>query len=189
MMAAPKGNTYACGNPNSGRPTTWTKEIIEKEAGHFIEWAQMPDSVVLREFASIRGYGHRYLYDWSNETHPSYNEVFRDAFDLVKTIIGVKREKVDLAKSVQRDMGMYFNELDQYEKNSAEFRARLKQKGDSKVMTPPEIVALAQALSDARERIKELESIIEQNQPVADSGLKAQSSSQVEEPFFCSVQV
>ena len=127
-MAAPKGNKFAYGNPHAGRPATWTKEVVEQEADLLIEWAQRDDAIVLREFAPLRGYAHKYMYRWSDQKEPSYNEVFCHAFEFARSIVGARREKVAFEKSTQRDLGMYSDELDKYEREREEFKSKLKQK-------------------------------------------------------------
>jgi hypothetical protein len=125
-MGAPKGNRYNMYSKNLGRPATWTQEIISKEAEILEEWAQNEDAIILREFAGLRGYPHTYMYDWSNLEHKSFNQDFYYAFHTAKTLIGCRREKISMDKSSQRDLGMYFEELDAYEDKKAEKRAKMR---------------------------------------------------------------
>ena len=127
-MAAPKGNKFAYGNPNTGRPATWTKEIIEKEAELLMKWCRKESSLILRKFACLRGYTHAYIYKWSDPNDKAFSEVFYDAFHFAKSVIGTRREELDIVKFAQRDMGMHFEELEAFERDREKFKSKLKQK-------------------------------------------------------------
>ncbi len=155
-MAAPKGNKYNYGNSNTGRPATWTKEVVDKEAEYLLEWCKLETSVVLREFAGLRGYGHRHMYEWGNPDHSRCNQDFRDAFEIAKTIIGCRREQVDFSKSTQRDLAMHFEELDKYENDKLEVASKLRQKENKELANTTDLEEVSQALADSRLEVKRL---------------------------------
>jgi len=129
-MPAPKGNKYGYQNHNAGRPAKWTVDIIEKEAELFAEWADKPDSMILRKFAADRGYGHKYLYEWREKS-----EAFRDAYEYAQTIIGCRREMECFEKMTLRYAPMYDDELESFERAREKFKSDLKkQEEKEKVM-------------------------------------------------------
>jgi len=84
-MAAPKGNKFAKGN-EGGRPP---KFDLKEEAKALKEWADKPDSLVLRLFACVRNYsGQQKIHEYAQMS----NE-FRDALDYARVKIGARREE------------------------------------------------------------------------------------------------
>ena len=124
-MAAPKGNKYAYKNPLSGRPKVWTDEIIEKEAQALVEWAQSDEAIVFREFPSIRGYVTSTFYEFAEK-----NEVFAEAFNYARDLIGVRREKLYIEKNSDRPYLKYANyhddKITEFERKEKEFDSKLK---------------------------------------------------------------
>jgi hypothetical protein len=85
-MPGQKGNKNAIGN-NGGRPRKF--DLVE-EAKAFKEWADKPDSLVLRKFAAVRGYDcQSRLNDYANESVE-----FGQAFKYAKIMIGARREEL-----------------------------------------------------------------------------------------------
>jgi len=81
------GNKLAKGCTTSGRPRT--HDLIE-EAKAFREWADKPDSLILRLFSAIRGYsGQEKLHEYA-----SMCSEFREAFNYARVVIGARREKM-----------------------------------------------------------------------------------------------
>ena len=156
-MAAPKGNTYGYGNPRSGRPREWKDSDIEEEAQIFIEWAQRKDALVWREFASLRGYPHTYLYDWIEK-----NEAFRYAAEYARTAIGTRRERLHLDKMVSRYAPLYDEKLAEYEDNQEKLKAELK-KNNEKALSDAETIRSLIAICAGSS--KEISGIIQPSQP------------------------
>lgn len=123
MTLFEKGNKYAYGNPTSGRPATWTDDIIEKEAALFVEWAQLETSVNWTEFGPRRGFCTKYLYEWAEK-----NEVFREASQLAKDMIRDRRQSLALDKMIPRYAAMYDDKLDEFEDKKEVFKSKLRQK-------------------------------------------------------------
>ena len=90
-MAAPKGNQYAKGNPNSGRPPKWTEPVLEEEAEALLEYARKPDSITLVDYWPTRGFS-----DVEACRFEKSSEVFSKAKRMAKNLIGGRREKMGL---------------------------------------------------------------------------------------------
>lgn len=116
-MAAPLGNKYAVGH-SSGRPRRFD---LDEEAKLLLEWANEPDSLILRKFAAIRCYSSQSkLVEYSNQS-----EVFREAYNQAKIIIGSRREELLLNGKghyapFQRYAALYDTELKDHEKELKE---------------------------------------------------------------------
>ncbi len=124
-MAAPKGNKYGKFNPLSGRPKTYTKEFIDKEALALAEWSESDEAYILREFSAIRGYVPNTLYEFVQQ-----NEAFRSAYEYAKNIIGARREQQLLDRQSDKPYLKYANwhdeEIHKFERAEARFENDLK---------------------------------------------------------------
>lgn len=127
-MAAPKGNQYAKGNHNTGRPR---KYDLEAEAKALKEWARQPDTYILRLFAAIRDYpSQSTLHEFAEQS-----EVFSQAFEYARTIIGARREQKlidkDSPEPFRRYATVYDHDLKQHE-------IEMKQ-SENQAREPPEV--------------------------------------------------
>jgi len=124
-MAAPKGNKYASYAEFTGRPKIYTKEYIDKETEALYKWCLTDDALILREFASIRGFPINKMYEWAEQ-----NEDFRCVLEYAKNIIGHRREQREIDKGNSKPWDKYANwhdgEIDKFEKESLEYREGLK---------------------------------------------------------------
>jgi hypothetical protein len=91
-MAAPKGNQYAKGNPNSGRPSQWTEEKLAEFGNQFLEWAQKDTSLVMMAFAGEHTHDPDVIYDLAEK-----DKVFSRIHQRVKAIIGARREALAMS--------------------------------------------------------------------------------------------
>jgi hypothetical protein len=101
-----------------GRPR---KFDLEEEARALEEWAQLPDTFVLREFAAIRGYAAQQKL---NE-YAQMSEAFHEAFNYAKILIGARREKMLIQgkgnpAAFQRYAALYDPDLKAHEKEMKE---------------------------------------------------------------------
>jgi hypothetical protein len=80
-MAAPKGNQYAKGSVNNGRPLIYDDERIEEEAAALLEWIKVDSDAKLYigSFARERGYDRARLSEFARA-----NNVFARAYALAK---------------------------------------------------------------------------------------------------------
>ncbi len=85
-MAAPKGNQYAKGNPNSGRPL---KYDMEQEAIAIEEWSKKESAINLVGFVCERDICPDYIYDWADRS-----EVFSQALKKAKARLAERRERL-----------------------------------------------------------------------------------------------
>jgi len=85
----------------AGRPEKWTKEVLDKIAEEFIEWAKDDDNLTLRKFAS------RYVKDgqWLCEM-AGKNEKFAEALHFSKNLIGIRREEKAISGEIKGDTGV-----------------------------------------------------------------------------------
>lgn len=84
-MAAPKGNKYAKGNPNSGRPP---KYDLEQEAKDLLEWSLSDAATSLYQFTNEKPYLASELREFALRS-----EVFAVALKKAKERIGQRREE------------------------------------------------------------------------------------------------
>lgn len=127
-MAAPKGNQYAVGNPNSGRPAIYD---IEEMANKLDEWSKKYQSLALIEFSADMNIDPTYIYYWANKS-----EVFSETLRKAKARIAARRERmVHLntldVKVFNRYQGFYDPYLHQYEREEKMFDASLKNTQDN----------------------------------------------------------
>lgn len=125
-MPAPKGNKFAVGN--KGKPKQWD---VEAEAKDLLEWSKSPEALVLRKHGPLRGYSSDTMHRWAEE-----NEVYRQAYNQAKDIIGARREEILILNSsaspFQRYASWYDKQLRDHEKEKAdEDAARKKQENDT----------------------------------------------------------
>jgi len=88
-MGAPKGNQYAAGNPNSGRPLLYTDEELEQMAKELIEWAKTSEAKIYRKWLAERG-----IYPSVCKDLRERSKVFSNAIDYAKYLIGCRREEL-----------------------------------------------------------------------------------------------
>lgn len=123
-MVAPKGNKYAVGNPLSGRPCKFDKEL---EFAELEKWAKTEDALVFRMFPLLRGYSHDTLEDWAKQS-----EVYLDIYNIAKGMVGARRELrlvlADHATPFQRYATYYDSKLRAHEREEKELDSALKQK-------------------------------------------------------------
>lgn len=91
-MAAPKGNQYAKGNPNSGRPSHWTEENIQAFGEKYLKWAEKESSLVMMAFAGEHVHDPDVIYDLAEKS-----KVFNRFHQRVKAIIGARRESLAMS--------------------------------------------------------------------------------------------
>jgi hypothetical protein len=121
-MVAPKGNKFAQGNPNSGRPCKFNKE---EEFKALFEWAQTDQALVFRMFPCSRGYSHDTLEDWAKQ-----KEEFLDIYNISKEMVGARRELrlllSDSPSPFQRYATYYDKKLHAHERSEKEFESSLR---------------------------------------------------------------
>lgn len=83
-MAAPKGNQYAKGNPNSGRPPKYN---LEKEASDLLLFSKRETCLSLEDFTDDKDYCASDLCEFARRS-----EVFSAALKKAKERIGKRRE-------------------------------------------------------------------------------------------------
>ena len=74
-MPAPKGHKPYKGCEKGGRPVSYTKEQIEKEADLFEQWMKKPDSLYVKEFMFERGY-HEDLFSYFAQRNDKFKLVY-----------------------------------------------------------------------------------------------------------------
>jgi len=116
-MPAPLGNQYAVGNPNSGRPS---EHNVEEMAKKLLLWAKKEEAWILREFAPLNGFSCTTMHRWVTE-----NEVFRNAYEQAKDIIGCRREKMYLK---ERSESTYKRYAAYYDSDLFKFEELIKEK-------------------------------------------------------------
>lgn len=125
-MGAPKGhpnyNIDRLGRP----PDKWTEEALNKEAEALIEWAKKEDSIVLRKFASTRGYYWEMINQWK---HKNLN--IASAQRYAKDVIGCRREEQALKGKL--DAGIVKASMATYD---SEHRAMLKEMKTAEAAKP-----------------------------------------------------
>jgi hypothetical protein len=130
-MAPARGNKWAVGNPNSGRPCKFDKEAEFKALE---EWAKTDEALVFRMFPCMRGYSHDTLENWAIE-----NDVFLDIYNVALETVGARRELI-LIKNIspspfQRYATYYDKKLRKHERDEKEFDSALKQKEEGSKAT------------------------------------------------------
>lgn len=129
-MPAPKGNQFAKGSTNSGRPKEYDRIQIGKD---FVKWAtNNPEALTVPMFAVSIGLHSGILRNWSRE-----NEEFRALFIEAKEQIGVNRlrasQKDMLDASIYRaHIGNYDVDLNEYIREEKSFDASLRKEAEAK---------------------------------------------------------
>lgn len=126
-MGAPKGNQYAAGNPNSGRPLRFSDEDLERMAVEMVQWAKTSDAIVYREWMADREICYSVAHSLKERS-----KVFAKAIEVTKYIIGVRREKLNIKgelpdKSFCSYMALYDPEMKDWllEQKRADDRSKL----------------------------------------------------------------
>lgn len=88
---APKGNQYAVGNPNSGRPEIYSEADLEQMAKDLIEWAKLPTSRIYRKWLAEKG-----IYPSRCTELKARSKVFADAIEYAKYLVGTRREELSM---------------------------------------------------------------------------------------------
>lgn len=129
-MPFPKGNKYAVGNPNSGRPQVHDREKLAKE---LIEWAQLPDSINLNGFCCTRKppIAPSKIILFRNESN-----VFREAYETAKAFLAERREKMLNAetlhvKAYDLNATVYDEFLKEEKRQQAAYEAKLKNESEA----------------------------------------------------------
>jgi hypothetical protein len=105
-----------------------TNRYLENLAVDLIEWSKNDKSIILKEFFAVRGVLKEVFYRWC-KTYPP----LKDAHEIAKSFIAIRREKGGLTKQydttmIMRSMPMYDDEWKEFE----EWRASLKNKEEEK---------------------------------------------------------
>jgi hypothetical protein len=151
-MTFEKGNQAACGNPTSGRPRTYD---LTHMANDLIEWASLPSSMTLLDFAVKHRIPAQNLSLWSKKS-----DVFCEALNIAKAEVGSRRErlvsfgKLDRA-AFARTQGMYDKLLNEHERDEKEFEYGLKSKVEDKKERGITINLIEKPWKDGNDRITE----------------------------------
>jgi len=141
-MAAPKGNQYAVGNPNSGRPPKYDEAYLEIEAADLLSFADKEDSTSIYQFVNPKEYNVDQLTDFCKRS-----EVFCHALKKAKARIGYNREKKVHENKFnygiqQRAAGIYDSLLHDYEDSLKVREAELKRSIQPE-LSPESLVQIA----------------------------------------------
>jgi hypothetical protein len=151
-MAAPIGNKYACGNPNSGRPPSYD---IEKMAEDLLEWCLSPSSISLLGFANKHRMPPQNISEWAQKSN-----VFAEALMIAKSELGERRErlvsfgKLDRA-AFSKAQHMYDPLLREFLHEELEFEYGLKSKVEDKKERGITINLIEKPWKDGNDRITE----------------------------------
>lgn len=87
-----------CSRPE-GQPRVYTEEWIDKEADEFMKWADMPNSIWIKDFALNRGYNPQRYEDFCKRS-----EKFAETYKVVKQKQESRLFKGALAKRFNQPM-------------------------------------------------------------------------------------
>lgn len=166
-MAAPKGNQYAKGNPNSGRPP---KYDLEKEAAELLEFSKRDSCIKLEDFTYNKDYCASDLCDFARKS-----EVFSSALKKAKERIGSRREdfaNIDklnygiwnrsarLYSTLLRDDEEDVKDLDLERKiKLAEYQAKVASEQNRALTMPPreEVLLLEDEIIKLKSKLRQIE--------------------------------
>ena len=126
-MAAPKGHPPYPGCEKGGAfghlanrsPDKWTEEALDAEAEALREWAKKDDSIVLRKFASERGYFWEMINQWKHK-----HKGIASAQKFAKDAVGCRREEKALYNKI--DTGIVKASLGTYDDEHRQFLIDIK---------------------------------------------------------------
>jgi hypothetical protein len=139
---APKGNQYAKGNPNSGRPRQHDRELMAKD---IIEWVQDEDNWIIKEWRIKHMMTRDTVMEMCRDS-----KVFADAYKYANDKIASRRERMHFLGEMKdnlfnRMLRVYDKDIDSQERDNLAYEYSLKEK--SQQITPETLSKFEEVIS------------------------------------------